>query len=299
MARAQFKLLLFLIVLGILLGCVGAAWWVYQNVLMRDAVIAQEVAQLHGKNRPVIDPGARRFDTAVELIRNGKLDEGREALYKLLQTFPRSPTCKEAKRIIGEMNMDALYRMDASGGKKDYIVQPRDSLLAIASRNKTTMEALARINSLSTINLQPGEHLFVIPMDFDLAVDVSERKVTLLRAGRFFKEYEALDIKLLPNTRVPSEMEIASKSAIVDNKQANPVSPDYIRAEKRLIANKNAATVGLIIRPPPTAEPVVQGKPSTPDNNNLTSRTGLFMRVEDLEELYPILRRGSKFSLVQ
>ena len=299
MARAQFKLLLFLIVLGILLGCVGAAWWVYQNVLMRDAVIAQEVAQLHGKDRPVMDPGARRFEAAVDLIRVGQLNEGRDALYKLLQTFPRSPTCKEAKRIIGEMNMDALYRMDASGGKKDYIVQPRDSLLAIAARNHTTIEALARINSLSTINLQPGEHLFVIPMDFDLAVDMSEKKVTLLRSGRFFKEYEALDIKLLPNTRVPSEMEIASKSAIVDNKQANPVSPEFNRADKRLIANKNAATVGLIIRPPPAAEPVVENKGSPPADTNPTNRTGLFMRIEDLEELYPILRRGSKFSLVQ
>lgn len=297
MARAQIKLLLFLIVLGILLGCVGGAWWVYQNVLMRDAVIAQEVAQLHGKNRPVLDPGARRFDAAIDLIRTGELDKGREALYKLLQTFPASPTCKEAKRIIGEMNMDALYRLDASGGKKDYIVQPRDSLLAIAGRNHTTIEALSRINALTTINLQPGEHLFVIPMDFDLAVDVSDKKVTLLRAGRFFKEYEAIDIKLLPNTRVPAEMEIASKSAIVDNKQANPVTPDFIRAEKRITVNKNATTLGLVVRTPPAAEPVVEGKAAAPENP--ASRTGLFLRVEDLEELYPILRKGSKFRLVQ
>lgn len=310
MARAQIKLLLFLITLGIMVGCLATAWWIYQNILLRDAAITEDIAQMQAPNRPPPDPGARRFDAAVELISQGKLDEARDALYKLLQQFPKSPTCVEAKRIIGEMNMDALYRLDASGGKKDYIVQPRDALLAIAAKNKTTMEALARINSLTTINLQPGEHLFVIPMDFDLALDVSEKKLTLLRGGRFFKEYLALDLRLPPNTKIPSEMEIGGKSAMVDGKQANPVSADFVRAEKRIIGYKSATTVGLILRTPPAAQPVEPPKPKsdsakskgsddTDDEGPSAVTTGLFLSQEDLEEIYPILRRGSKLSLVQ
>ncbi len=298
MARAQFKFLLFLIVVGILVGCVSAAWWVYQNILKRDAQITRDIAELHKQVHPPFDPGARRFQAAVDLIRTGKLDEGRESLYRLLQSFPHSPTCTEAKRIIGEMNMDALYKLDASGGKKDYIVQPRDSLLAIAARNRTTIEALARINSLTSINLQPGEHLFVIPMDFDLALDVSEKKLTLLRGGRFFKEYQALEVKLPPGTRVPAEMQLGSKSAITENKTANPVASDFIAAEKRLIVNKTATTVGLIIRTPPVAQPASKA-PAAAAEPSVAVTTGLFMRTEDLEELYPILRKGSKFNLVQ
>lgn len=309
MARAQIKLLLFLITLGIMVGCLATAWWIYQNILLRDAAITQDIAQMRAPNRPPPDPGARRFDAAVDLISQGKIDEARDALYKLLQQFPKSPTCVEAKRIIGEMNMDALYRLDASGGKKDYIVQPRDALLGIAAKNKTTMEALARINSLTTINLQPGEHLFVIPMDFDLALDVSEKKLTLLRGGRFFKEYHALDLRLPPNTKVPSEMEIGGKSAMIDGKQANPVSADFVRAEKRIIGYKSASTVGLILRQPPAAQPVEPPKPKSDidkskeadadEDGPSTATTGLFLSQEDLEEIYPILRRGSKLSLVQ
>lgn len=309
MARAQIKLLLFLITLGIMVGCLATAWWIYQNILLRDAAITQDIAQMRAPNRPPPDPGARRFDAAVDLISQGKIDEARDALYKLLQQFPKSPTCVEAKRIIGEMNMDALYRLDASGGKRDYIVQPRDALLGIAAKNKTTMEALARINSLTTINLQPGEHLFVIPMDFDLALDVSEKKLTLLRGGRFFKEYHALDLRLPPNTKVPSEMEIGGKSAMVDGKQANPVSADFVRAEKRIIGYKSASTVGLILRQPPAAQPVEPPKPKSDidkskeadadEDGPSTATTGLFLSQEDLEEIYPILRRGSKLSLVQ
>ncbi len=306
MARAQIKLLLFLITMGIMVGCLATAYWIYQNIIMRDAAITQDIAASRSPQRPPPDPGARRFDSAIDLVKQGKIDEARDALYKLLQQFPKSPTCVEAKRIIGEMNMDALYKLDSSGGKKDYIVQPRDAMLSIAAKNKTTIEALARINSLTTFNLQPGEHLLVIPMDFDLALDVSEKKLTLLRGGRFFKEYMALDLRLPPNTKVPGEMEVGGKSAMIDGKQANPVSADFVRADKRIIGYKNAATVGLIIRTPPTAQPVEAPKPKSDkdkteldDEGPSTVTTGLFLAREDLEEIYPILRRGSKLSLVQ
>jgi hypothetical protein len=299
MARAQFKLLLFLITLGILVGCVATGWWLYSNVIAHDAAVTKDIAASRSApGRPALDPGARRFDAAIDLIRSSKTEEARDALYKLLQSFPRSPTCGEAKRIIGEMNMDALYRLDASGGKRDYIVQPGDSLLAITGRTKTTLEALARINSLSSINLQPGEHLFVIPMDFDLAVDASDHRVTLLRGGRFFKEYTALGLKLPQGMKVPAELEVTSKSAIIDNKAANPVTADFVRAEKRLIVGKNANTAGLMIRTPPTAKAVDQSQNSATDEAP-ESHTGIFLAREDIEELYPILRKGARLSLVQ
>lgn len=299
MARAQFKLLILLITLGIVAGCGFAGWWLYQNIIAHDAAITKEIAaDRTAPGRVAIDPGAKRFDAAIDLIRATKTDEARDALYKLLQSFPRSPTCAEAKRIIGEMNMDALYRQDASGGKRDYIVQPRDSLLAITGRTKTTLEALARINSLTSINLQPGDHLFVIPMDFDLALDVSERRLTLLRSGRFFKEYAALGLKLPPGMKVPNELEVTSKSAIIDGKAANPVTAEFVRAEKRIIVGKNSNSAGLMLRTPPVAKAVEPGQNSATDETSASS-TGIFLAREDLEELYPILRKGAKLSLVQ
>jgi LysM domain len=244
-------------------------------------------------------PGARRFDAAIALVREGRVDEAREALFKLLQQFPASPTCAEARRIIGEMNMDALYRMDKSGGKLDYIVQPGGSLFGIVAKTKTTLEALARINSLTSTALQPGDHLFVIPMDFDVAVDVSTKSVTILRAGRYFKEYAALSINLPPGLKIPSELKFTSKSAIDQEtgKAANPVTAGYVTAEKRLIASKNTTAAPLMLRGPVVPDPKAVAKKAT--DPEPVAPMGVFMDPTDLEELYPLLRNGAKLMLVQ
>lgn len=300
MARTQIKLLIFLIALGIMLGCIGMGIWIYQNIFRHDAKITQDIAAMKSPGHPLIDPGAKRFDAAVELVRDGQIMLARDALYNLLQQFPKSPTCAEAKRIIGEMNMDALYRLDNSSGKKDVIVQPGQALLGIAAKNHTTLEALARINSLTTVNLKPGEHLFVIPMEFDLTIDVSDKKLTLLRGGRFFKQYSLLALNLPPTMRVPTELEINSRSAISGNKAANPVNPDYVTAEKHIIASKSANSVGLMLRTPPVAKKIVdRHAANAADAIDTRDSNGAFLAPEDLEEIYPLLRNHSKLSIVK
>ncbi len=336
MARAQIKLLLFLITLGIVVGCFATALWIYQNIMLPEKQTQADIKQMQAPGRPPPDPGARRFDNAVELLRDGKLADGRDALYKLLQQFPKSATCGEAKRILGEMNMDALCSLDPSGGKKDYIVQPRDALVAIAKKNHTSLEAICRFNALTSFNLQPGEHLFLIPLDFDMVLNSSTGKLTLLQNGLFFKEYTALKVTLNPGTKVPSEMEIGNKSSIIGGKTITPVSADFMKADKTIVAYKNAATVGLVIHAPPRPEPVGPTTSTTPldpppgaksktkdkapapktkakakakskgaqqpdaddDSPAAMVQTGLILASEDLEELYPILRKGSKLRIV-
>ncbi|MDB6140676.1 MAG: hypothetical protein JWO94_3748 [Verrucomicrobiaceae bacterium] len=340
MARTQIKLLLFLITLGIVVGCFATALWIYQNVLLPEKQTQADIKQMQAPGRPPPDPGARRFENAVDQVRDAKLSEAREALYKLLQQFPKSSTCDEAKRILGEMNMDALCSLDTAGGKKDYIVQPHDALAAIASRNHTSLEAIARFNSLTTYNLQPGEHLFLIPLDFDMVLSASTGKLTLLQDGLFFKEYQALKVVLNAGTKVPSEMSIGNKSAILGSKTIAPVSADFMKAEKTIVAYKGPVTVGLVIHAPPRPEPAGQttstaplapppgSKSKTKDKSSPSPapkskakskgkgkaaqqgtddddspgaaavQTGLILASEDLEEIYPILRKGSKLRIV-
>ena len=59
----------------------------------------------------------------METLRNNT-EEGREALYEVLRYFPDSVRATEAKRIIGEMNMDALFSPSLNNTRKDYVVQP-------------------------------------------------------------------------------------------------------------------------------------------------------------------------------
>ncbi|HYF33938.1 MAG TPA: LysM peptidoglycan-binding domain-containing protein [Prosthecobacter sp.] len=300
MAKAQLKLLLFLIVLGITLGCMATAYYIYVKVLKPENRIQKEIESIKKVERPVIDPGLKRFDAAVALIKQGQIEPGREALYKLIQQFPESPTCTEAKRIIGEINMDMLFSPNHKVGKRDYIVQPGDSLNLIATKQATTVDMIIRLNGLMGTTLQPGDHLTLVTLDFSVAVDISDKTVQLLRkVGEdkyaFFKEYRALEVRLPPGLRAPAEMEIGGKSAVADGKAVSSSEPAYIDAEKWLTGSRP----GVVIRTPRSAKAGAVPEPSTPTDappTEIAPEAGIFLAREDLEEMFALVRKGSKLA---
>lgn len=314
MAKAQLKLLLFLIVLGIAAGCVAVGYWIFDRIFLRESRLAEE---LKSKKSGVVakhDPGARRFDAAVDLIRQGKVDEGREALYRLLQQFPESPTTTEAKRIIGEINLDMFFSAQGTMGRRDYIVQPGDSLNLIAAKQNTTLDTIVRMNALSGTMLQPGDHLSIVSLDFDVVVDVSAKAVTVVRTvgekSAFFKEYGAFDIRLPQGTKVPSELKMGVKQAVMGGKVLPPTDPHYVEAEKWIPA---ANRPGLVFRTVPSAKPVVEVAKTVPVTKSKKRgqadqqavepepaiETGVFLAREDLEELFALVRSGAKLTLVR
>lgn len=201
---SRFKILLFLLSVGIASGCVAGAWWYYTRVLGHDEIVHGEVKQMQTTKSSLPDASLGRFDKAVAMIREAGPEAARDALYEMLRTFPDSTRSVEAKRIIGEINLDSLFSQSQNQSKKDYAVQPGDSLGLIARKNQTTVECLLRANSMMSSGLQPGDHLFVIPLDFDVQISVGAKTVTLLRSGRFFKEYQALELKLPPGMKTAS-----------------------------------------------------------------------------------------------
>lgn len=304
MAKAQLKILAFLITAGLVAGTLSVAWWFYTNVLLKEHRLEQDIAAMKGQDRPRIDPGLRRFDAAVDLIRAGQIEEGRDALYKLRQQFPESAACPEAMRIIGEINMDMLFSANSKGGKKDYIVQPGNTLLGIATKHDTTIDAIIRMNGLMSTILQPGDHLTLIPLDFHLGVSVSKKQVMLLRrVGEkeyLFKVYDAQDVRLSPNTRVPTEMEIGGKNAQLDGKSLLPTDAGYAAADKWLSATK----AGITIRTPPVPKALPLPDPAKAGTNPAppsppAPESGIFLLREDIEELFALVRKGSKLSLIR
>jgi hypothetical protein len=312
MAKTQIKLLIFLITVGLVAGTLAMGYWVYMNILLKESQVEHDIASMKGKDRPRIDPGIRRFEAAVELIHQGKIDEGRDALYKLCQQFPDSKTCPEAMRIIGEINMDQLYSANSTAGKKDYIVQPGNSLNSIATKYDTTVDSIIRSSGLMSFNLHPGDHLTIIPMDFHLGVSIAKKQVMLLRKvgdkEYLFKVYNAKDIRLPPGMRLPVEMTIAGKNSLFDGKPVLSTDPNYVDAEKWFAGTKS----GISIRTPPVARamPVEEPKSAASKKSATpaampapaptpTAETGIFLAREDIEELFALVRKGSKLSLVR
>jgi LysM repeat protein len=314
MAKTQIKLLIFLITVGLVAGTLAMGYWVYMNILLKESQVEQDIASMKAKDRPRVDPGIRRFEAAVELIHQGKIDDGRDALYKLCQQFPDSKTVAEAMRIIGEVNMDQLYSANSTAGKKDYIVQPGNSLNSIATKFDTTVDSIIRSSGLMSFNLHPGDHLTIIPMDFHLGVSIAKKQVMLLRkVGEkeyLFKIYNAKDIRLPPGMRLPVEMTIAGKNSIFDGKPVVSTDPNYVDAEKWFAGTKS----GISIRTPPVAraQPVEEPKAAAAAPKKsippaampapapaATAETGIFLAREDIEELFALVRKGSKLSLVR
>jgi LysM repeat protein len=314
MAKTQIKLLIFLITVGLVAGTLAMGYWVYMNILLKESQVEQDIASMKAKDRPRVDPGIRRFEAAVELIHQGKIDDGRDALYKLCQQFPDSKTVAEAMRIIGEVNMDQLYSANSTAGKKDYIVQPGNSLNSIATKFDTTVDSIIRSSGLMSFNLHPGDHLTIIPMDFHLGVSIAKKQVMLLRkVGEkeyLFKIYNAKDIRLPPGMRLPVEMTIAGKNSIFDGKPVVSTDPNYVDAEKWFAATKS----GISIRTPPVARALTVEEPKAPvpapkksgapaaipaPAPAPTAETGIFLAREDIEELFALVRKGSKLSLVR
>jgi len=269
MARAQFKILIYLVVLGLTLGSMALAYYIYMKVLSPEERLREELSRIRRAELPKIDPGLKRFEAAAGLLKEGSFHEAREALFRMVQQFPESAAAPEAKRIIGEINMDELFSREPVPGKRDYIVQPGDSLALIATRQNTTMDLLIRLNGLMGATLHPGDHLTVLPVSFNLVVDASAKTVTLRRvAGEkevFFKEYQATDLRLPAGMKLPAEMEIKGKSAMLDGRAVLSTDPTLCRGRQvaarqpgwRRLAHATGAGTGATARPgrPPCPAP--------------------------------------------
>jgi hypothetical protein len=319
---SRFKILVFILVIGIAGSILASAYWYYTRVLGHDNTVAGQIEQLKGKKNAPPDPGIKRFDKAIEEVKTGDLNTGREALYDLVRHFPESRRSPEAKRIIGEMNMDMLFSTENPLRRK-YIVQPGDSMGLIARKNQTTIECLLRANGMLSTGLQPGDNVYVFNLEFDIVVDLSAKTLTLLRNDRFFKEYQAIDIKLPIGLKAPTELTLNDKAAWVQGRRVLSTDPQFMNADKWLMANKpgfnirsqpqaKAVTPAQTVMPAaasaktkgkqkPTsmADAVASADNDTVDGTAGIPETGVFLPREDTEELFTIMRTGTKLKVVR
>lgn len=371
---SRFKIVLFLVVTSLAGACVAAAWWLYTHVIGEDAAVVKQINQIQVNKKTGPDPSLKRFEKAVETLHDNA-EQGRDALYELLRYFPDSPRAAEAKRIIGEMNLDALFSQSQNTTRKDYVVQPGDSLGRIAGKNATTVECLMRANSMMSSALQPGDHLTVFPLEFEIQVSVSAKTLTLLRNGRFFKEYPAAEVRLPGGFKAgvappsstggetappptepakatppkivkgskkhhpaapslpPGELTLNDKAAWVEGRRVSPSDSHFLAADKWLMGSRPGFNIRALPSAAPADGPGVittstttstatgktaksahaakAGKAAKPvkpvatvadedaDPADAAPETGVFLAREDIEELFTIIRPGTRVRVVK
>ncbi|MGE9268533.1 MAG: LysM peptidoglycan-binding domain-containing protein [Verrucomicrobiales bacterium] len=248
-----------------------------------------EVANVLEQNQiSDFEPGQREFNRAMELIALGELAEAREKLLYIQNLFPNSLNGPEARRILGEMNMDELLSVNNMENKSVHVVKSGDSYLAIAKKYETTIDCLVFLNGLTEMKtLHPGDEFVVMPLNFTLQVDVPNERLRLFRKDDekkenvFVKEYlvQSMDLPRMRGSKLQTEIYI--KRGERHGMVYSTTSAGYRGAQKVLMLKRPA----LQIRPVPEADGDDPGR-------------GFFLKMEDLEELALLLRLGNEVEIL-
>lgn len=278
MARIKF-LLAFLGFLICAAG-VGGAWFYWKKYAEPELVVNRRISGEIETEKP--DLGKRHFDQAIGLMKEGELVSARDRLLYLMKYFPESSTFDEAKRIVGELNLDLLLSRIPQPGKAIHTVRRGEALVTIARNNDTTIDYIMRTNGKSTSLIYPDEELIVYPLNFRVEIDLSKDLVTIYDGEIFFKEYVILDRNLPPDLAAPISTTIKEKVAWHGDRPINFTDENYMDCSKWIRTGK----IGLFLRG--------KGEESAEDARIF----GVMLSRSDLEEIFTILRVGGRVDLV-
>ena len=290
----RFKILVFVLTLALLGGTFLAAYWFYDTIDQPERLAEQQLLrrQQQTNKGPAPDPSAPSFQKINDALAAGQLEDVHEQLNRLLKVYPDSPWESEARRMLGEMNVDRLFSRSPMPGKRDYIVKSGDSLAKIEKGSLTTIPFLKRLNNLSSLNLQPGDRLVYQPLEFELEVRLADEVLTVRQKAAagldpiFFKNYRLTAVVVSPVFPKVLKTQIQEKPAWVGNRKVLATDPQYAFARKQLLTTGRPGRPGVLFRP--DSERV-----SVPVGGVTAVLQGIFLDDGDLEELSTILRTGT------
>jgi hypothetical protein len=225
------------------------------------------------------EPGREELDGALAAIRGGRVDAAMAMLAPLAERSGSGPALTDARRILGEIHLDRLFSRVPMPGKYEYTVgrAKGDNLHSIASRFRSTVTFLQRVNQLPGSVIHPGDRLVVCPLDFTVEIDLRGKRVTVRRDGKFFRDYAVSGVEL-PMATLPEHAVVAETSGWIGDRRIRPDAPEFSGAAKRLQVTV-AEAVTVVLRTPPDS-----GEAASPS---------LFLAEPDLGELATLIRPGT------
>jgi len=233
---------------------------------------------LDAAEMPDFDPGDRAYQKAHDLIAMGKIKEGREKMMAIVNVFPSSPVAPTARRIVGQMNLDEILSSNFEEGKTAYEVKRGDSYFAIAGRGNTSLDMIMHLNGMMELqNLQPGDELQLMPLDFRILIEPQRKSVSLWDGPKFICEYPILRL----NGTSPSagKTVIASRRATLDGRTVAPTDKNY-RTSLKSIQLKSPSLHIFPYNDTDEAPPL-----------------GIFLSEADIEELFLLTRTGNEVEI--
>ncbi len=185
-----------------------------------------------------VEPGEKAFEAARELLVEAKFPEAEEKLKYILTYYPTAPSAPEARRILGEMNMDRLLAPIENGSKKIYEVKSGDSFSRIVAREQTHFDLVVHLNSLQRSDrLHPGDKLLVMPLNFRLVLDKRNAVLSLWDRGSFVKDFPILEDYIAPSRGITATV-VERREVRQNDRAVNVASSSYRTADKLLLLKK-------------------------------------------------------------
>ena len=283
MARVHFRIIAALLALSVLTVTVLGAWYMYRENIAPEKERKKEIRNLMRQQGAKVDPGKKIHEQAMGLIRRGEMEAAREKLTQIIEVYRDSERHDAAREVLGEMNMDRLFSRVPMPGKLEYTVgrTRQDNLNAIAAKFRTTVAYIKRVNNLLGSVIHPGDRLVLYPLDFEVEVRLADKKLTLLKDSRYFKDYTIVGHHL-PFPKLGKETTIAEASGWMNDKKIRPDDERYVSVQKRLQTAGKGPRGGVTFCPePPSPAPGAQPSPA-----------GIYLSAEDMHELSTIIRPG-------
>ena len=225
------------------------------------------------------EPGAKAFDRARELLADSSsLGAAEVKLKYIVSYYPAAEVATEARRILGEMNVDRLLDPDWREGKSEVIVKRGDTFTRIIRHNKTTMDSLVHLSKLMRadhLSLHPGDKLTVMPLDMRVVVNTRRKTLTVWRQGEFIKEYPIQKIAYKGRGAV-RRLKVGSILGEAGGKIYPSHNAAYRTADKVIFLSDKSLAI----------------RAYSADNDD-DMQLGFFLSHADMEELPLLLRSGN------
>lgn len=265
------KALAAIIVLAIL---AVTAWYVRE---VKAQVAVPQLDTLPVEEEAKVEPGDLAFERAVERLALGKYEEAEEKLQFVVNFDPGSEAATEARRILGELHLDRYLSTEHMEGKKIHEVRSGDSFLKIAKQHETTIDCMVHLNGLMRLNqLHPGDELVVMPLNFNLRIDLPRKRLGVWKDGRFVTSYQIQNVRLGHSGSGVVRTKVKNKQGFLDGK-SYPTTSDFYRASDKLLTLE---IKGLRI----LGESEEAGE---------EAGRGIFLKESDMEELVLLTRVGN------
>jgi LysM repeat protein len=223
---------------------------------------------------PTPDPGIALLDQGRELIAKGNVEDGKRLLISIFQSFPKSIKADEARKAVGDMNIQDFFSAQPSSDKKEYVVARGDSIAKISAKTKAAPELIFKANGLEGLMIQPGQKFIIPSGQFSVQIFIGQQAVELLNHAQFFRWYKALDFRLPANLN-SGQLKVIGKEAWSGGARVAFGERKFLGSSRWVVLSGSGVTF------------YSETSPNTP--NIQKPRFGIQLAPEDMEELFALL----------